>query len=303
MRDHFPRRSASTGRSGCGAIAALPALAEGAHDVPRAWLGLLAAEADARNVEDTALPFESAAEVLAIPNGEPLARMLPGVERRLAEALERLPPSLTQTRVTASAAMFASLAGDPASAGVLWRGSAAADSFEPLSHAEVAAVTALPADTRPAEQLVPRARGEFLHGLLDFVEDHDARQILRAMVRTPPPDEDEKQAWSLAAAGDGEGLVRPLACAALAPSRVPSLRLGTSQLRTGPRRGPPLDPLGIPPALGLSPDRGGRPPTSPAWQHAAECDRTEPRPRGFSANGRRASARPSCDARPRCRWP
>jgi hypothetical protein len=249
------------GRERIQAMHDLPAIWADVHDVPRAWLRLLAAEADPYGTEETDLPFESAAEVLAIPNGEPLARMLPGVERHLVEVLAKevdrrgaacqeanrrrpgspcdsVSPQWTETRAAASAAMFALLAGDRAGAQALVR--AAYDAFEPFARArlgdlapppyEVEAVTALP-DPQPAAQVVSLVKGEFLHGLLDVVADRDAGAIVRALQRRPPPDEDEKQAWAFAAAGDGVGLARWLRRPISQPGTF--LRLGAPLLRSG----------------------------------------------------------------------
>jgi hypothetical protein len=233
------------------AIQGLPQLATDVHDVPREWLDLLAAEADVDGDVEAAPPFESAAEVLAIPNGEPLARAVPGVERRLAEmagdgrpritgrrmlqvgggrhvCMPMWSPARTQGRARASAAMFAYLAGDEAGGQALALRAAESDE---RCITEVPAVTALPADPRPAQEMVGHTRGEFLHGLLDFVVERNAAPLLDAFTHSPPPDPDEKQAWALAAAGDGAGLCRWLRRPRSQPGTF--LRLGAPLLRTG----------------------------------------------------------------------
>jgi hypothetical protein len=248
----------------------LPGLWADVHDVPRAWLLLLAAEADPRSAWEIPLPFDSAAEVLAIPNGEPLARMLPGVERHLFDELTRIMPEaerlaaecekkrtaedlwpacethsrsphFARIRAAASAAMFALLAGDQVEGRALAH--AALDSHQRLGPNwtgrpdEIVAVAALPGDPQPAAQAVASVavqavasvEGEFLHGLLDVAADRDASAIVRALERRPPPDEDEKRAWSFAAAGDGASLSRWLRRPISQPGTF--LRFGAPLLR------------------------------------------------------------------------
>jgi hypothetical protein len=238
------------------AIHDLPPLADDAYDVPRAWIDLLAAEADPSVGPSTPLPFTSVAEVVAIPNGEPLSRAVPAVERGLAEAhpprravghrmiylgpagadgfrrhacVPIWGPAPSPRHAAASAGVFAFLSGDVDATQALAR-RLGEDGGDPFA-TELSAVAALPADPAPAEKAVTAGHGEFLHGLLDVVVEHDAGALLRALAATPPPDEEERRAWALAAAGDGAGLARWLRRPRSQPGTF--LRLGAPLVRTG----------------------------------------------------------------------
>jgi hypothetical protein len=136
-----------------------------------------------------------------------------------------------------SAGVFAFLAGDADGAQAMARrlgedgGLADPFDYKDTFAAELSAVAALPADPAPAQKAVTQVHGEFLHGLLDLVAERDAGVLLRALSVTPPPDEEEKRAWALAAAGDGAGLARWLRLPRSQPGTF--LRLGAPLVRSG----------------------------------------------------------------------
>jgi hypothetical protein len=236
-----------------------------AGTIPAVWFELLGAEADPAQLALRSAPFESAAAALAVPS-RALAFALPGVEWHLAEALierrassrnwlsER--PSLAPVMryASASAAVFAALSGDAAQAKTFAAASDEASAViarlwdrpctdpTPLIALDALAATSLPSDPEPARAAVmrplagadaPHDAGGFLHGLLDFVVEHDAGPIVSALVATPPPNEDEKAAWWLAARGDGTGLAQWLARPTSQPG--PFLRYGAPFVGRGRR--------------------------------------------------------------------
>jgi hypothetical protein len=212
--------------------------------VPAAWFELLGAEVAPKQFAPKTLPFESAADALALPS-RALAAALPGVERGLAEALlerrtsvrdwysERPHLALVERYATASAAVFAALSGEAAQAKRFAVASDEASAILARLRAfdvrprelpialDALAATSLPGDPEPARLAVgwpPPAEpktvhdaGGFLHGMLDFVAERDAGPMVGALVETPPPNEDEKVAWWIAAGGDGNGLAQWLA--------------------------------------------------------------------------------------------
>jgi hypothetical protein len=159
---------------------------------------------------------------------------------RVAGSCDALVPSWTPARVRASAAMFAFLAGDTGTARAL--AGAAASEYRtaaggrlpsvPPGPDELEGVAALPDVQHAALALASRpAPGEFLHGLVDVLAERNAGPLLDALSRRPPPDEDEKDAWALVAAGDGVGLARWLRRPHSQPGTF--LRLGAPLIRTG----------------------------------------------------------------------
>jgi hypothetical protein len=231
-------------------------------EVPAAWFELIGAESDPTLFAPRTAPFESAAEAIAVPS-RGLALALPAVERNLAAAFlerrhenrqwrsERTSVARVEAYADASAAVFALLAGDAAEARrfaraseealeVLARIRRADASAAPSWPLDALAATSLPADAQPArdavrwpplDPAVPHDAGGFLHGLLDYVTEHDAGPMIGALVAAPPPNEDEKEAWWLAAGGDGAGLAQWLA----RPTSQPGvfLRYGARFLGTG----------------------------------------------------------------------
>lgn len=204
----------------------LGSLEADAHDVPMSWIALLALEAGGDAGAWAYPPSATAAEQLTVPNGGPLSRALPAVERVVAERE-------ADHRVASSAAVFARLSGDAAAAKRL---ALSARSDEAL------AAVALPEDTQPADRELARAMGNLrieslladlapLHGLRDFVADRNADEILRQLSAHPPPDETERKAWQLAASGYGPGLVAWLRYPTSQPGTF--LRYGARLVRSG----------------------------------------------------------------------
>jgi hypothetical protein len=234
------------GQARIDAISGLPELDKSSYDVPVAWLDLLAAEASPRTAAPPAHLPESAseAEALAIPNGGALDRSIPAVDRRLVELLapERelaVGARRARMRAAASAAAFAMLAGDIGAARLYAK--IRRDDAEGLGDGALRRTAALEAVIAVAEGDLGRAhravdgaedaQAEDARRLITYREKGEARPLLDLLVRRPPPDEDEKQAWQLAASGDGAGLTTWLARPHAQPGTF--LRLGTPLLKTG----------------------------------------------------------------------
>jgi hypothetical protein len=249
-----------SGNDRVGALSVMRRVRARIHDeIPSAWFELLGAESDPTLFAPKTVPFESVAAAIAVPNRSALALALPAVERNLAEALleqrasnktwlsERASLASVERYASASAAVFAYLTGDAPSASRLAR--ASDDAFATRARANMApavaaldalAATSLPQDLAPARVAIawPPARagevhdaGGFLHGLLDFGSECSAGPIVDALVATPAPNEDEKEAWSIAAGGDGTGLAEWLSRPTSQPGTF--LRFGAPFLGRG----------------------------------------------------------------------
>jgi hypothetical protein len=191
------------------------------EDVPRAWASLLAAEADRdRSRTGLALHLDPTYDV-AVPNGGFLAEGLPAVDRAIAEDLAKRGPTPSDGDLLARAALFASLTGDDEAAR---RFEAAFPRGNALLDADLREALGLPEPPALAE--LPY-RGP----LLAYRRNADPEPLLRLLVRRPPPDEDEKRAWALAAAGDGEGLATWMGQPVSQPGTF--LRFGAPHVKRG----------------------------------------------------------------------
>lgn len=191
------------------------------QDVPPTWVSLLAAEAD-RTLERAAPAFDvDPTYDAAVPNGGFLAHALPAVDRTLAEdLLKKNDPRGPHSGVFGRAALFASLTGDDETARRLAPGHTVGGA---LGASELGAALGLPE---------PAGSGPDHPGpILAFRRDGSAEPLLRTLVTRPPPDEDEKRAWSLAAAGDGEGLAAWMARPVSQPGTF--LRFGAPHVKRG----------------------------------------------------------------------
>jgi hypothetical protein len=166
-------------------------------DVPREWPALLAAEVDpAWPRSGLAATFDPGYDA-TVPNGGFLEVALPAVDRAIAEDLARRPPADRSAPILARAALFAALTGDTLG------GRHLALSFGRGDDVEAGELRA----AADAGIIFPCIGGEVRPGpLFAFTCSAEVQPLIRLLVHRPPPDEDEKRAWSLAAAGDGEGL-------------------------------------------------------------------------------------------------
>lgn len=235
------------GKERLSAIRALPAVAWDGYDVPAGWLDRLALEVDPTH-DTRLLQGGDPTRVLLVPNEGDPALELPAVDAHVAELREQEGDGghgglHGRVQSMASAAVFALLSGDDARARLLAQRLDRDVSDHPRTKLETLAFGAayergaevrslvlaalgdapLPDERRPqiADRLLP----------LTALRARDAGPLLASLVRRDPPDAAEKEAWALAAAGDGEGLARWLGRPWSQPGTF--LRLGAPLLRAG----------------------------------------------------------------------
>jgi hypothetical protein len=243
------------------AIRDLPPLSTTSWDAPRAWLDVLATEADpddlqrrprmrsSREVDPPEAAFVeelgASTRALIVPNEGVAALALPGVADHLAEALaprgDRAPD--VWAHASASAALFALLAGDGPRAQLLAHRLQREVATLPQAagprcttaavwHAvEVQGLVGLVTDDPTLDDPSTQQASAVLLPLASFRRDGDARRVLDNLAERPAPDEDEMAAWTLAGQGDGTGLARWLSRPVAQPGMF--LRFGAPLLRTG----------------------------------------------------------------------
>jgi hypothetical protein len=225
------------------AIAALPELSQNAWDVPNAWIELLAAEADPSVHGAGDLAADDDVYDVLVPNGGTTARMLPAVERGIADALEKRAVERKskeqrwRARTSRAAGLFALLSGDTGAAkrladlhdadmrAITHRADRCGDFHEDNGEAlrEIVAIAA----GNPPKSDAPGNAWQ----LRNFTKKRDPAAILSLLTQRAPPDEEEKRAWSLAAQGDGVGLSRWLRRTVAQPGTF--LRFGAPLLEEG----------------------------------------------------------------------
>ncbi len=212
---------------------------EATHDAPRAWLDLLAAEADPEKVSAPPAPFDDAIERVASPGSGAVALLLPGVERALADHLWAQGDAARSNESQRSnalgrAALFALMAGDYTRASTFTRTllddgrwlvgkDNSAPGHEPpsLTAARELAGLVMLSEGYPANAEALETRDTLsLHTLVAFQKSGD-EALVRRLVEHDPPRDGDKEAWSAAARGDGPGLGRLGLAAEKQPHHAP----------------------------------------------------------------------------------
>ncbi len=234
------------GKARTQAIEALPPLAKNEWDVPVAWIDVLATEADPSRARGASpVPdFGEATRALIVPNEGAGALALPSVDEHLAEAPEPASDPGDRARgvrlhATASAALFALLAGDTPRAQILAHRIRNALAGDPravgerfgariFAHAvEVQALVGLLSGDATLDDAWTHLATEVVRPLASLRRDGNAQSVLESLSERPAPDMAEIQAWSLTGEGDGAGLSRWLARPVAQPGTF--LRFGAPQ--------------------------------------------------------------------------